>query len=193
MGCSGACRPCRASARSQAPTRLALGTLILTGLSLRDYVRARVGQAHEMTLRLPATAQGQPWRRALTCWAGPDSSRWPSSPERACLCWSFLHRDRSTRPRSPWPAPSLRARALRSSSSCHVHRTGARPLDGRLPGVSSDRIRRWAQRRTATGKLALTAVFGLRRSPSPPSRRDCGGDLASAAQPRPMPHSPRAT
>lgn len=178
---------------------MALGTLILTGLSLRDYVRARVGQAHEMTLRLPKrllrashgavrNLLGGPGFLALAFIAGAGVSLL----ELFCTGQIYL-------PTLMYVAgtESLRARAL-PLLVLYVAMFTAPVLVLSMAaylGVSSDRIRRWAQRRTATGKLALTAVFGLL---SVALAAFTIGTVVvisrpSAAQPRPMPHSPRAT
>lgn len=144
---------------------MALGTLALTGLSLRDYLRARSERAEEMTLRLPKRLLRASHGAVRNLLGGPAflglafvGGAGVSLLELFCTGQIYL-------PTLMYVASteSLRARAL-PLLVLYVAMFTVPVLALSMAaylGVSSDRIRRWAQQHTATTKLALTVVFAL--------------------------------
>ncbi len=144
---------------------MATGTLVLTILSLRDYLLARADRAREMTLKLPrkllglshATIRrliGGPWFMALAFVAGMAISML----ELLCTGQVYL-------PTLMYIASTeeLRGQAL-SLLVVYVTLFTLPIIALTLVsywGVSSQRIVEWGKQHTAMTKLALTVVFAL--------------------------------
>lgn len=144
---------------------MALGTLVLAGLSFRDYLRVRAGHAEQMTLRLPQrllkashgavrNLLGRPGFVGLAFVGGAGVSLL----EFFCTGQVYL-------PTLMYVASTqnLRARAvLLLVLYVAMFTVPVLVLSvAAYVGITSDRIRRWAQQHTAITKLALTLVFGL--------------------------------
>ncbi|MEA3402424.1 MAG: hypothetical protein U9R79_14395 [Armatimonadota bacterium] len=144
---------------------MAAGTLVLTALSFRDYLRARSGQPQQMSLRLPtglhrishATIRrllGGPAFLALAFAAGAAVSLL----ELVCTGQIYLPTlvyVSSTQGLSSRATPLLLLYVTMFTLpvvalSIAVWR-----------GATSERIRRWARQHAAASKLALTVVFAI--------------------------------
>jgi thiol-disulfide isomerase/thioredoxin len=144
---------------------MATGTVVLTVLSLRDYLLARADRTREMTLKLPrkllglshATIRrliGSPWFLALAFVAGMTVSML----ELLCTGQVYL-------PTLMYIASTdeLRGQAL-ALLVVYVALFTLPIVALTLAsywGVSSQRIVEWGKQHTAASKLALTVVFAL--------------------------------
>ncbi|MCD6360032.1 MAG: hypothetical protein J7M38_04145, partial [Armatimonadetes bacterium] len=144
---------------------MAAGTLVLTGLTIRDWVRARAGRATDMTLTLPRNIiglshktvrglVGGPWFLALAFVAGLVISL------LELLCTGQIYLPTLLYISS---TETLRSRAL-GLLLIYVS-LFTLPIVvlavAAWAGVTSERITEWGRRNTATAKLALALVFLL--------------------------------
>jgi hypothetical protein len=144
---------------------MAAGTAVLTGLSFRDFLRARAGDAGDMSLRLPKRLLRLSHGTVRKLLGGPGflglafvAGAGVSVLELFCTGQIYL-------PTLVYVASTdgLRSRAI-PLLLLHVGMFTVPVLAlsiAAYAGVSSDRIRRWAKQRTAASKLALTAVFAV--------------------------------
>lgn len=144
---------------------MAVGTGVLTSLSVRDWLRARAGSARDMTLKLPRRLVGVSHSTIRRLVGSPAFLALAFVAGLAISLLELLCTGQIYLPTLMYIASteSLRGRAL-ALLLVYVALFTLPVLVltvAAYVGVTSERIAQWGKRHTAGAKLALAVVFGL--------------------------------